>query len=214
MRCDIAAAHRSLVLVAIFDQLLAVRRILGGRKRGNGADILLDGQDSCQVTGPNELCALNHFRCTRVTGELPESSRRRIGRYSVRRHHRRLFRPFGLPTTFLQPPPGVFEVIYPYSSPQALRSGASQALDSLVNLPPEGGSRPVTFSWLSALQSTRQKHPIPDQVVRPARPWEHSARAALVAISFVYIIGLSEKKIRILLYNLGRPEGPRETSKS
>jgi hypothetical protein len=40
-------------------------------------------------------------------------------------------------------------------TPQALRSGASQALDSLVNLPPEGGSRPVTFSWLSALQSTQ-----------------------------------------------------------
>jgi hypothetical protein len=57
------------------------------------------------------------------------------------------------------------------------------------------------------------KHPdkaIPDQVVRLARPWAHSARAA---IFFVCTIGSSEKKIRILLYNLGRLEGLRESRK-
>jgi hypothetical protein len=58
------------------------------------------------------------------------------------------------------------------------------------------------------------KHPdkaIPDQVVRLARPWAHSARAA---IFFVCTIGSSEKKIRILLYNLGHLEGLRENCKS
>jgi hypothetical protein len=41
-----------------------------------------------------------------------------------------------------------------HQTPQALRSGASQALDSLVNLPPEGGSRRVVFTRPSSLKLT------------------------------------------------------------
>jgi hypothetical protein len=40
------------------------------------------------------------------------------------------------------------------SPPQALRSGAIQALDSLVNLPPEGGSRRVIFTRPLSLETT------------------------------------------------------------
>jgi hypothetical protein len=43
-------------------------------------------------------------------------------------------------------------LLTPCNAPQALRSGASQALDSLVNLPPEGGSCRVVFTQLLSLK--------------------------------------------------------------